>query len=307
MSQVLVTGGAGFIGSNTVDLLVEGGFSVAVVDNLTSGKKGNVNRKAKFHKADITSPKLDAVLKKEKPEYVIHLAAQIDVRKSIKEPAYDAGINIIGSINLLETCRKNKVRKIVYASSGGAVYGEPRYKPCDEKHPVKPLCPYGASKYAVEKYVEMYNTNFGLDYNILRYGNVFGPRQDPLGEAGVVAIFTGLLSREKEPVIFGDGEQTRDFCFVQDVAEANLAGIERGGNSKLYNIGSGQETSVNELTKLLIDEMGLDIRPKHVNQVPGEVRHIFLDVSLAERELQWRAKTQLNEGIKSTVEWVRNG
>jgi UDP-glucose 4-epimerase len=307
MSNVLVTGGAGFIGSNTVDLLVGEGYSVSVVDNLSTGRKGNLNPKARFHKADITSPRLEGIIKKEKPEQVMHFAAQIDVRKSVAEPAYDAGINILGSINLLESCRRNKVEKIVYASSGGAVYGEPQYKPCDEKHPIKPLCPYGASKYAVEKYVELYNSNFGLDFNILRYGNVFGPRQDPLGEAGVIAIFSGLLSAGRQPVIFGDGKQTRDFCFVGDIAQANLAGLKRSGKSRVYNIGSGVETSVNDVTELLIEEMGVDLKPKHGPEVKGEVRHIYLDVSLAERELGWKPKTSLSEGVKSTVEWVRNG
>ncbi|MFH1055202.1 MAG: NAD-dependent epimerase/dehydratase family protein [Candidatus Altiarchaeota archaeon] len=306
MSKVLVTGGAGFIGSNTTDLLVEKGYDVVVVDNLTTGRKRNVNPKAKFYKTDITSKKLDQVFRKEKPDYVMHLAAQIDVRKSVADPAYDASVNLLGTINLLESCRRNKIKRIVYSSSGGAVYGEPQYNPVDEKHPIKPLCPYGASKYAAEKYVELYNKNFSIDYNILRYGNVYGPRQDPLGEAGVVAIFTGLLNKGMQPTIFGDGKQTRDFCFVGDVAVANLTALERSGKSMVYNIGSGVETSVNEITEKLIEATGAKVRPKYGDPILGEVRNIFLNVSLVERELGWKAETELKNGIYKTVEWVKN-
>jgi UDP-glucose 4-epimerase len=306
MSKVLVTGGAGFIGSNTVDLLLEKGYDVAVVDDLSTGKKSNLNPKASFHKADIASPKLDPIFRKEEPDYVVHLAAQIDVRKSIKDPAHDAAVNVLGSISLLESCRRHKIKKIVYASSGGAVYGEPKYRPCDEKHPIRPLSPYGASKYAVEKYVELYGT-YGVDYNILRYGNVYGPRQDPLGEAGVVAIFMGLLSKGRTPTIWGDGEQTRDFCYVGDVAHANLAGLERDGQSKVYNIGSGTETSVNRLTSLITQAMGSAVKPSHGDPVPGEVRNISLDASAAWRELKWKPSCDLKRGIEATAEWMRNG
>jgi UDP-glucose 4-epimerase len=306
MKRVLVTGGAGFIGSNTVDLLVGAGYDVSVADNLSSGRRGNVNKAASFHKADMTSPKLWEVFEKERPEAAIHLAAQIDVRRSIRDPAYDASQNILGSINLLECCRRRGVRKIVYASSGGAVYGEPKANPCGEGHPANPLCPYGASKYAVEKYVRMYGTLYGIDYNILRYGNVYGPRQDPLGEAGVVAIFTGLIGRGRPPVIWGDGLQTRDFCYVGDVAEANLAGLRKTGKSKVYNIGSGKETSVNEITSLLAKAFGSGVKPRHGKAVPGEVRRICLDVGLAARELGWKPKKTLEEGVKATVEWMRD-
>ncbi|MFH0862560.1 MAG: NAD-dependent epimerase/dehydratase family protein [Candidatus Altiarchaeota archaeon] len=307
MTKALVTGGAGFIGSNTVDLLLEEGFDVAVADNLSTGKRGNINKAAAFHRVDLCSPKLDALFRKEKPDSVIHLAAQIDVRRSIREPGYDASVNVLGSINLLESCRKHGIGKLVYASSGGAIYGEPKYLPCDEEHPVSPLCPYGASKYAVEKYVQMYGNLYGLDHNIVRYGNVYGPRQDPLGEAGVVAIFTGLLSEGRQPVIWGDGRQTRDFCYVGDVAKANLAALKRKGNANAYNIGSGRETSVNEITRRLIEATGANVKPKNAAAVPGEVRNIYLDIGLAKKELKWRPKTSLKEGIGKTVEWVRNG
>jgi UDP-glucose 4-epimerase len=305
MSRVLVTGGAGFIGSNTADLLVEKGYSVVVVDDLSTGRKENLNPEAAFHKVDITSSKLDSVFAKETPEYVIHLAAHIDVRKSVEEPAHDAKVNVLGTINLLDCCVRHGVKKIVYASSGGAIYGEPQYNPVDEKHPIKPLSPYGASKYAAEKYVELYHATHGLDYCILRYGNVYGPRQDPLGEAGVVAIFTGQLNEGRQPVIFGDGEQSRDFCYVGDVAVSNLLGLERAPESRVYNIGSGAETTVNEITEQLIDVMGVDIKPAYGAPVAGEVRHIYLNVSLAEKELAWKAGVDLKTGVKKTVEWVR--
>jgi UDP-glucose 4-epimerase len=301
-----VTGGAGFIGSNTVDLLLEKGYDVAVVDNLSTGREHNLNTKARFHRIDITSPRLDAVFAKEQPEHVIHLAAQIDVRKSLKEPAFDASVNLLGTINVLECAKRNKVKKVVYSSSGGAVYGEPQKLPCDESHPIRPLCPYGASKYAAEKYIQMYGQLHGLDYNILRYGNVYGPRQDPLGEAGVIAIFTGLLAKGREPVIWGDGEQTRDFCFVKDIAAANLTALQVAGKARVYNIGSGQGTSVNTITRMLIDEMGLSIVPRHEEPVSGEVRNIHLNAALAKDELGWDARTSLKDGISQTVGWVRN-
>jgi len=306
MTKALVTGGAGFIGSNTVDLLAEEGYDVIVVDDLSTGKKGNLNQKAKFYMADIRKPGLGKVFEQVKPDVVVHLAAHIDVRKSVRDPGYDADINVRGSINLLESCRKHKVKKIVYASSGGAIYGEPQYNPVDENHPVRPLCPYGTSKYAAEKYVEMYGALYDMDYSIMRYGNVYGPRQDPLGEAGVVAIFAGLISKGKRPVIFGDGKQTRDFCFVRDVAEANLKALEENGKAKIYNIGSGVETSVNKMVEMLTKVTGVDLTPKQGKPVPGEVRHIFLDVSLARKELNWGPKTGLKEGLDATWRWMKD-
>jgi UDP-glucose 4-epimerase len=306
MSRVLVTGGAGFIGSNTVDLLVAQGHEVSVVDDLSTGKKQNLNPDARFYATDITSPLLSDAFCSAKPEFVIHLAAQIDVRKSVSEPSHDAEVNVLGTINVLQECRRHGVKRVIYASSGGAVYGEPQYTPVDEKHPIAPLCPYGASKYAGEKYVELYGRNFGLSYCILRYGNVFGPRQDPLGEAGVIAIFTGLLATGKQPLIFGDGLQTRDFCFVADVAEANIKAME-SDVCGAFNIGSGKAVSVNEVTALLLKALDSRLEPGHSDPVQGEVRHIFLDVESAKKKLGWVPKTDLMLGIESTVEWVRNG
>ncbi len=306
MKRVLVTGGAGFIGSNTVDLLVRRGYDVSVVDDLSTGRKGNLNREASFRRCDITSKALDGVFRKERPDAVVHLAAQINVRRSIEEPGFDARVNVLGTLNVLESSRRHGVAKVVYASSGGAVYGEPKRNPVGEDHPAKPICPYGASKYAGEKMLEVYGGLHGLDYNIVRYGNVYGPRQDPHGEAGVTAIFTGLLLRGKRPTIFGDGRQSRDFCFVGDVAEANLAALGRRGRSRVYNIGSGRETSVNELAARLAEAAGADLKPRHGPAVAGEVRRIVLDVSRARRELKWRPKTGLTEGLDATVGWVRD-
>ncbi|MCX6695272.1 MAG: NAD-dependent epimerase/dehydratase family protein, partial [Candidatus Altiarchaeota archaeon] len=283
MSKVLVTGGAGFIGSNVVDLLIGKKYDVVVLDNLSTGKRENVNPKAKFIEMDIGDEKLDSVFRNEKPEYVVHHAAQIDVRKSIADPVFDSKVNIIGSINLLECCRRHGVKKIVYASSGGAVYGEPKYLPAGEDHPIQPLCPYGASKYVVEKYVELYGMNYGIDYTILRYANVYGPRQDPLGEAGVVAIFTGRFMEGKTPVIFGDGEQTRDFVYVKDVALANLMALEKKTNEKVFNIGSGVETSVNKIAQELKKLTNSKVNPTHSQDVKGEVRRISLKIERAKK------------------------
>lgn len=303
--KVLATGGAGFIGSNVVDALITKGYNVAVVDDLSTGREKNLNPKASFHKIDIRDKKMSDVFAEEKPDVVVHHAAQINVRESVKNPAFDADINVCGSLNVLECAKKNKVKKFVYASSGGAVYGEPDYLPADENHPIRPICPYGASKYAFELYLAMYEKLYGLDYNILRYGNVYGPRQDPLGEAGVVAIFTGLLLSRKTPTIFGDGEQTRDFVYVGDVAAANLLAVEKKTKSKIFNIGFGKPTSVNEITKKLIEATGAKIKPVYGDPVPGEVRHIHLNISRAKKELGWTPKVGLTPGIEKTVEWSK--
>jgi len=303
--KVLVSGGAGFIGSNTVDALIEAGHEVVVVDDLSVGKKSNLNPSAVFYETDIRDEKLSEIFEKEKPDAVIHHAAQVSVRESVKNPTHDASINLVGSINLLEGARKNNVKKFVYASTGGVIYGEPEYLPCDEKHPVAPICPYGASKYAFEQYLKMYHILYGMDYTILRYANVYGPRQDPLGEAGVIAIFAGLLFDGKNPIVFGDGDQTRDYVYVGDVVSANLLALEKTTENKLFNIATAKETSVNELGEILIKEVGVDIRPKHTNPVVGEIRNIHLDASLAEKQLGWTPKVGLRDGIKKTIKWMR--
>jgi len=295
--KVLVTGGAGFIGSHLVDEALEEGYDVVTIDNLNNGKLENLNKDAKFYKVDIVDiDNLSLVFEKEKPDYVIHLAAQISLRESLKNPIYDAEQNILGSINILECCRKFNVKKVVYASSA-AVYGFPKYLPVDEKHPINPFSPYGVSKHTVEHYLQYYHENFEIDYIILRYSNVYGERQDPLGEAGVIAIFIDKLKKGERPIIFGDGEQTRDFIYAKDVVEANLLALEKETENKVFNISTNTETSVNELFKKIKEIMNSNINPIYKNPIK-EVRNIRLDNSLAEKELNWKPKVELNEGLK---------
>ena len=306
MSKVLITGGAGFIGSNIADLLLEKGYEVIVIDNLSTGSRRNVNKNVKLYVKDICKADIRIVFRKEKPDYVVHEAAQINVRTSIIDPAFDAKVNILGSINVLECCKDYKVKKILYASSGGAIYGEPVKLPADENHPIKPLCPYGASKYSVENYLSIYKKTYGLDYVALRYANVFGPRQDPLGEAGVIAIFMNKLSHGEKPVIYGDGEQTRDFVYVGDVARANLLALEKDTKGTEYNIGTGVETSVNQLYAKLRNVFSTDISAVHADAVAGEVRRIYLDNSLARKELGWKPEVDLATGLAKTHKWFKS-
>jgi len=305
MTKVLVTGGLGFIGSHIVDLLIEKDYEVVIVDDISTGSKENLNKDAKFYKTDICDPDLKGIFEKEKIEFVLHQVAQVNVRRSVSDPRFDAEVNILGSINLLECCREFDVKKIVYASSGGAVYGEPQYLPVDEEHPIRPLCPYGASKYSVENYLFIYWKNFNLDYATLRYSNVYGPRQDPFGEAGVVAIFTDKLLRNKSPVIFGDGNQTRDFVYVEDVVNANLIAMKKETRSKEFNIGTGIETSVNDIYERLKKITNSNASAVHGDPVLGEVRRICLDIKLAQKELGWKPQINLDEGLRKTVEWFK--
>ncbi len=303
--RILVTGGAGFIASHVVDLLIEAGHHVAVVDNLTTGRRANLNPAAIFYEVDIRAPELHAVFDQERPEVVSHHAAQMDVRRSMTEPLFDADNNILGSLNLLECARQSGTRKIIYISSGGAVYGEPEYLPCDEAHPVNPLCPYGASKYIVEKYCYLYRENYGLDYTVLRYPNVYGPRQNPEGEAGVVAIFANRMLRDEIPTINGTGEQERDFVYVGDCARANLLTLERG-SGMIYNLASGVGTSINRIWELLREATGCHGEPVHGPAKVGETSRIYLTAARAELELGWRPTVDLAEGLQRTVISLRN-
>ncbi len=305
MKKVLVTGGAGFIGSHVVDLLIENNYNVAVVDDLSSGKRENVNSMASFHEMDVCSNELGKIFKSENPDYVIHQAAQIDVRKSITDPLSDLRVNVLGSINVLNYCKEYNIERIVYASTGGAIYGEPVHLPADEAHPPNPMSPYGASKLTVENYLALYERLFGLDYISLRFSNVYGPRQDSMGEAGVVAIFTGKLLSNQQPVINGDGRQTRDFVYVGDVAEANLISLEKKTSSKVFNIGSGIESSVNVIFEKLKKITGSKVNAIYGEAIKGEVNRISLNCSLANKELDWSAVTELDEGLKKTVDWFR--
>lgn len=302
--KILVTGGAGFIGSHIVDRLIDGGEDVVVIDNLHNENKKNLNKKAKFYKSDICSKDLEDIFKEEKIEKVIHQAAQVSVVTSLKNPKFDAEVNVLGSINLLECCRKFNVGKIVYASSGGAIYGEPKYLPLDEKHPITPISHYGVSKYVVEIYLNLYRGLYGLKYTSLRYANVYGPRQDPYGEGGVIAIFSNKLLRNEEPTIFGDGKQTRDFVYVEDVADANLLALE-GGDNEAFNIGTGKETSVNEIFESLKEITRGDIDPIYEEERKGEIKQSYVTYSKAKEELNWEPKISLEEGLIKTVEYLK--
>ncbi len=298
--KVLVTGGAGFIGSHVVDLYVDRGYEVVIVDDLSTGHRSNLNPSAKFHELDIRNPQLQAVFEQERPDFVNHHAAQMDVRRSVSEPILDADINILGSINLIECARKYDVKRFVYISTGGAVYGEPVYLPCDEAHPIDPICQYGASKHTVEHYLYMYHMNYGLNYTVLRYPNVYGPRQDPHGEAGVVAIFTGQMLSGEQVVINGDGEQERDFVHVTDCAQANILALTTE-NSGIFNIGAGIGTTVNQIYTILNEITGYKKDAVHAPPKLGETKKIYLDATKARAVLGWEALVNLKEGLESTV------
>ncbi len=315
MANVLVTGGAGFIGSHIVDALVAQGYRVIVVDDLSAGKGGNINPRATFHRLDIGTPELGDVLAKEKVDWVIHHAAQIDVRKSVAEPQQDAQTNIRGLLNLLGNCLRYRVKGIVFTSSGGVVYGEPTDLPVTETRPKGPLSPYGVSKLTSEYYLYYFHRVHSLPYIALRYSNVYGPRQDPYGEAGVVAIFTGKMLAGETPTIFGDGKQVRDYVFVEDVARANLLAMKRLADMPLpssiddnaYNIGTGVGTSVNELFARLKEITGFSHGAKHGDERKGELKQIFLEAAKAERGLAWKPSVSLFDGLKKTVDFFRGG
>lgn len=302
--NILVTGGAGFIGSNVVDALIEKGHKVIVVDDLSTGKKENLNPNTQFFNIDLRDKDaLKEVFQNVRPEAIYHLAAQIDVRKSAADPAFDASVNIIGSINLFELAVKYNVRRIIFSSTGGALYGEPENLPASEDTLIAPLAPYGVSKYCVEQYLNYFEGMYGIERVILRYANVYGLRQDPLGEAGVIAIFTGRILNEESPIIYGDGNQTRDYAYVEDIVKANLLAID--GKQGIYNIGTGIETSVNELVKMFSTILNKDIKPVYEPPRKGEVQRIALDGTKAKEELRFTPQFSLEEGLKKTIEWYR--
>ncbi len=302
--KILVTGGAGFIGSHVVDAYIETGNEVVVVDDLSTGRQENVNSRAQFYAIDIRSAQLEEVFAKEKPDIVNHHAAKASVRESMVEPTLYADVNILGSLNLLELARKHAVQKLIYISTGGAVYGEPEYLPADEAHPILPLDPYGVSKASFEHYLPLYQAQHGISYTILRYANVYGPRQDPLGEAGVVAIFTGQMLSGEQAVINGSGEQERDFVYVGDVAKANLLTLTHG-DGEVYNIGTGVGTSINEIFAKLKATTGYSRPEVHGPPKAGEVFKVYLNVDKAQRELGWQSVVGLEEGLRLTVEYFR--
>ena len=301
--RILVTGGAGFIASHVVDACLAEGHDVAVLDNLSRGNAENVNPGADFHQADLCVPDgLRAVFERARPDVVSHHAAHVDVRRAVEDPAYDARQNVLGTVSLLELCREFSVGKIVFISSGGAVYGEPESLPVKEDHPLRPLSPYGLSKSVGERYVELYRRLHGLDYTILRYPNVYGPRQDPGGEAGVVAIFSDLIREGRRPTIFGDGSKTRDYLFVGDVVRANLIVTGEPGRGGVFNLGWGKEITDLEVFEGVRDALGSDVEPIYGEMRPGEVDRICLDASRAGAELGWRPEVPFRDGVRRTLE-----
>ena len=303
--RILVTGGAGFIASHVSDSLLALGHHVAIVDNLATGKRVNLPAAATFYEVDTRDQALHDVFRAETPEVVVHHAAHIEVARSVREPAYDASVNILGSLNLLECCRAYGVRKVIYAGTAGALFGEPSYLPVGEDHPIDPLSPYGVSKHTVEHYLFTYRVNHGIDYVVLRYPNVYGPRQDPHGEAGVVAIFSLQMLAGKQPVIFGDGTKTRDYCNVADIAAANVLALNTPV-SGVYNLGRGIEVSDLEVFEAVRIAVGSEVVPAFAPVRPGEVQRIALDASKAERELGWSWKVDFIEGVSGAVEFYRD-
>ncbi len=303
--RILVTGGAGFIGSNVADRFVALGHEVAVFDNLSSGFREFVNPRAKFYAGDLAdAAAVEAAIADFRPDVVDHHAAQIDVRKSVSDPVFDARVNVLGSIGLLQACVKHGVRKVVYASTGGALYGEGRTLPAPEDHPVNPEAPYGASKHTVEHYLYIWKLLHGLDYTVLRYPNVYGPRQNPHGEAGVNAIFIGLMLEGKRPRIFGDGNAVRDYLYVDDVVAANVVALEQG-SGEMLNIGTGVGTSVNDIVRELKSILGFAEDAIYEAPRPGEIQRIYLDASRAKQVLGWAPSVSFREGLERTVAWSR--
>jgi len=299
-NRVIVTGGAGFIGSHLVDRLIDMDFEVLIIDNLSSGLEKNLNEKAEFFKKDICDEDIGSVVKNYSPSFIFHLAAQIDVRKSLADPLWDEGINIRGTLNLLEAARSAKIKKIIFSSTGGAIYGEA--KNANEKVLPEPLSPYGVAKLTCEHYLRVYSEWKNVPFTSLRYGNVYGPRQDPYGEAGVVAIFCNQLINDGKSILFGQGTMVRDYIFVSDVVEANIMAMDRGDGG-IYNIGTGKPTTVSELFSILKDTSEKKSVPQLAEAREGEIFEVYLNCDKAEKELKWKSKINLKDGLKNTYEW----
>lgn len=302
--RVLVTGGAGFIGSHSVDALLGAGHSVAVVDNLSTGRRSQVPPGADFHEMDIRTEELASVFAEFAPTHVLHLAAHLDVRVSVERPLFDADVNVLGMINLLRNSVAHDVEAFAFSSTGGAIYGEPGHLPATEETPPIPLCPYGVSKMCAEHYLRFYHDAYGLKYTTLRYGNVYGPRQDPFGEAGVCAILSGLMLEGKTPTLYGEGTPVRDYVYVGDVVRANLLGLERAEDHTV-NIATGRATTVRDLFDVIQGVTGFEGEPNLAPLRPGEVDKIYLSADLAREKLGWSAEVSLADGLAETVRSIQ--
>lgn len=302
--RVLVTGGAGFIASHVVDALVGAGHHVTIVDDLSTGKRENIHPDASFYQLDIRSADLRHVFEKERPEVVNHHAAQMDVRVAVRDPEFDASINVLGSLNVLECARRQGIANFLFASSGGAVYGDLDDLPASESAEVAPLSPYGLTKYTFEQYLALYRRLYGMRYCALRYPNVYGPRQDPGGEAGVIAIFTGQLLRGEIPTIYGDGTKSRDYVLVHDVVDANMR-LMSVGDAEVVNIGSATEVTDREVFDAVREAVGADVEPRFAPTRIGEVSRICLDATRMAKLTGWRPTVSFREGVERTVGWYR--
>lgn len=306
--KILITGGAGFIGSHVADACLEAGHQVVVVDDLSSGNLANLNPAVKFYQLDIRDPALDEVFAAEKPDVVNHHAAQISVPRSVTEPLLDAQINILGLVNVLENCVKHHIKKVIFISTGGAIYGEAEEYPTTEDYPPQPLSVYAINKFAGENYLRFYQHQYGLEYTVLRYANVFGPRQIAQGEAGVVSIFVEKLLQDSAPTIYAypdDPEgMIRDYVYVKDVVRANLAVLDRGSN-EVFNIGTCEETTTSQLYKTILWQLGKKIQPLKGPARKGDLRRSMLDNSKAFKELGWSPIYSLEDGIRETVTWFK--
>jgi UDP-glucose 4-epimerase len=303
--KILVTGGAGFIASHIVDEYVRLGHRVTIVDNLSTGRRMNINQAATFYEADIRNAEtMMQILEKEKFDVLNHHAAQMDVRRSVEDPVYDASVNVIGALSLLECCVKTDVKRVIVASSGGAIYGEQDYFPADEQHPTRPISPYGVAKLTTEQYLFYYKTVYGIDSVSFRYANIYGPRQNPEGEAGVVAIFTTRLLSNQQPIINGDGTQTRDYVYVGDVVRANVLALGCEG-SHVFNIGTGIETDVNTLFHLLKKATGSRAEEKHGAAKKGEQLRSVLTSAKISKALGWQPTMAIEGGLTKTVEYFK--